>query len=83
MRSAHRDSGSVYEAFVEVVQGCLSFILRFVANEAEFPEPSILGVLQAAVSEGAKGTKELPEALLLHLGREGGQQEGTSATGRL
>lgn len=59
-----------------MVQCCLSFIFRLVANEAKLPELAILGELQATISQCAKGCKQLPKAIFLHLekGRRKGRQ---------
>lgn len=61
-----------------MVQGHLSFVFRLVADEAEFPEFAILGELQAAIGQRAKGCKQLPKAIFLHLGND--EQEKRSAT---
>lgn len=63
----HCDPGHVNKAPVEMVQCCLGLLLRLETYEAELSELAIFGELEAAVGQRAKGSKELPESLLLHL----------------
>lgn len=67
----HRDPGRVDETLVEMAQGPLGLFLGLEADEAELAELAVPGELQAAVRQRAKGSEELPEPLLLHLGQRG------------
>lgn len=66
-RLTHRDPGSVDKTPVEMVQCRQGLFLRLEANEAKLTELAIFGELQAAVCQRAKGGKQLPETVLLHL----------------
>lgn len=66
-KPTHRDPGCVDKTPVEMVQCCPGLFLRPEADEAELTELAIFGELQAAVRQRAKGGKQLPETLLLHL----------------
>ena len=58
-----------------MAQCCLRLLLRLEAYKAELAELAIFGELKAAVSQCAKGRKQLPEPLLLHLGEKGHDEE--------
>lgn len=58
-----------------MAQCCLRLLLRLEAYKAELAELAIFGELKAAVSQCAKGGKQLPEPLLLHLGEKGHDEE--------
>lgn len=82
----HCNPGCVDETLVEMVQCCPGLFLRLEADEAKLTELAVFGELQAAVRQGAKGSEQLPETLLLHLrqkGRgEGGAGEPPEPTGQ-
>lgn len=54
----------------------LGLLLGLEAYEAKLSELAVFGELQAAVSQCTKGSKQLSEPLLLHLGRKGHSEEG-------
>lgn len=54
-----------------MVQCCLGLVLRLETYEAKLSELAIFGELEAAVRQRAKGSKQLPEPLLLHLEQKG------------
>jgi hypothetical protein len=67
LAQTHGDPGRVNKAPVEMVQCCLGLLLRLETYEAELSELAVFGELEAAVGQCAKGGKQLPESLLLHL----------------
>jgi len=64
---AHRHSGGVHEALVEVFLSSVRVVLRFKPHEAELAELPVLGELQRAVRHGPEGREHRAEPLLLHL----------------
>lgn len=64
---AHRDSGCVYETFVEMRLGGFGVVFRLKANKPKFAEFAILGEFQAAIGQRAKGGEEVAKAFFLDL----------------